>query len=65
MYLKKKAKLSRYRHADAKGERKYSSHSFLTSALDGESGQLHDPAALNPTERTPSTHWIADLRAEI
>jgi hypothetical protein len=26
-------KLSRYRHAGAKGERKYSSYWFLTSAL--------------------------------
>jgi len=22
------------------------------------SGQLHGPAALHPTERTPGTHWI-------
>jgi hypothetical protein len=29
------AKLSRYLHADAKEERRYSSYSFLTSALDG------------------------------
>jgi hypothetical protein len=28
------------------GERRYSSYSFSTSALDGVSGQLHAPAAL-------------------
>jgi hypothetical protein len=31
-------KLSRYRHAGDKGERKYSSYSFLISALDGVCG---------------------------
>jgi hypothetical protein len=31
----KKVKLSRYRHAGAKGEMRYSFYSFLTSALDG------------------------------
>jgi hypothetical protein len=30
-----KVKLSRYCHVDAKGERRYSSNSFLTSALGG------------------------------
>jgi hypothetical protein len=30
-----KEKLSRCRHADAKGERMYSFYSFLTLALDG------------------------------
>jgi hypothetical protein len=30
------------------GERRYSSYSFTTSALDGVSGQLHAPAALLP-----------------
>jgi hypothetical protein len=34
-------------------ERKYSSCSLLTSALDGVSGQRHAPAALYPRERTP------------
>jgi hypothetical protein len=33
--------------------RRYSSYSFLTSALDGVSGQRHTPAALCPEERTP------------
>jgi hypothetical protein len=34
-------------------ERRYSSNSILISALDGVSGQRHDPAALYP-----SIHWI-------
>jgi hypothetical protein len=48
-----KVKLSRYCHAGAKGEAKYSSYSFLTSSLDGESGQRQASAALYPWERTP------------
>jgi hypothetical protein len=43
-----KLKLSHYCHAGAKGERKYSSYSFLTSALDGVSGQSHTLAMLYP-----------------
>jgi hypothetical protein len=39
------------------GERMYSSYSFMTSALDGLSGQRHAPAALYPGERTPGPHW--------
>jgi hypothetical protein len=35
------------------GERRYSSYSFLTSALDGMSGQRRASAALYPGERTP------------
>jgi hypothetical protein len=35
------------------GERRYSSYSFLTSALDGVSGQRHAPTALCLRERTP------------
>jgi hypothetical protein len=46
--LQKKGKLSRYRHAGDKGERSYSSYSFLNSALDGVSVQRHDPAAFYP-----------------
>jgi hypothetical protein len=45
------------RHAGDKRERKYSSYSFLTSALDGVSGQRHAPAAIYSRERTPDTHW--------
>jgi hypothetical protein len=36
------------RHADAKGERKYSSDSILTLELDGVSGQRHYPSELYP-----------------
>jgi hypothetical protein len=43
--------------ATAKGERKYSSYSFLTSAVDGVSGQRHAPAALYPRGKDPGTHW--------
>jgi hypothetical protein len=35
------------------GEKRYSSYSSMTSALDGVSGQHHAPAALCPGERTP------------
>jgi hypothetical protein len=47
------------------GERKYSSCSILTSALDGVNGLRQALAAFNPRERTPFTHWIGgwvDLR---
>jgi hypothetical protein len=54
----KKVKLSLYRHTDTKGESKYSSYSFLTSALDGVSGQLHSPAELYIREWIPDTYWI-------
>jgi hypothetical protein len=44
------------------GRRRYISYSFLTSALDGVSGQRHDPAALSPGERTLGTRctegWV-------
>jgi hypothetical protein len=36
------------RHGGTRGERSYSSYSYLTSALDGVSGQRHVPAALYP-----------------
>jgi hypothetical protein len=45
-------KLSRYHHASTKGEREYRS-SFLTSALDGVTGQRHAPAVLNPRKGPP------------
>jgi hypothetical protein len=41
------------RHANAKGERKCSSYSFLVSALDGVNGQRHAPAALYPRVKDP------------
>jgi hypothetical protein len=49
-----KEKLSRYRHAGDKGERAYSSYSFLTMVLDGVSGQPHAPRVLS--------HWGKDPR---
>jgi hypothetical protein len=36
------------RHGGAWGERRYSSYSFMTSAVDGVSGQHHAPTALYP-----------------
>jgi hypothetical protein len=61
-----KAKQSRYTPWWRMEERKYSSYSFLTSALGGVSGQRHAQAALCPGERTPITHctggWVG-LRA--
>jgi hypothetical protein len=38
--------LSRYSHAGNKGESRYSSYSFSTSALDGVRGQGQTPAKL-------------------
>jgi hypothetical protein len=44
-------------HRGIWGGRRYSSYSFLTSALDGVSGQHHAPVLFYPRERTPGTHW--------
>jgi hypothetical protein len=41
-----------------RGERKYSYYSFLTSVVDGVSGQRQGPTAHYPRETTPGTHWI-------
>jgi hypothetical protein len=38
---------------EAQGERKYSSYSFITSSLDGVSGQCHAPAAFYPRGKEP------------
>jgi hypothetical protein len=38
-------------------EGKYSSYSFMTSALDRVSGQRHDPAVFTPGERTHGNHF--------
>jgi hypothetical protein len=48
------------RHAGAKGEKKYSSYSFLTSALDGVRGQRQSPAALYSQERY--SRYLLDRR---
>jgi hypothetical protein len=43
-------------------ERIYSSYSFMTSTLDGVSGQRHARPRFTPGERTPGTHctggWV-------
>jgi hypothetical protein len=61
-----KSKDAPLRHADAKGERKHSSYSLLTSALHGRvGGQRNHPVVLS-LEKAPDTHWIGgwmDLRA--
>jgi hypothetical protein len=49
-------KQSRNHYVGAKGGDEYSSYSFLTSVLDGLSGQSHAFAALCPGKRTPGTH---------
>jgi hypothetical protein len=57
-----KIQLSSYRHTGDKGESSHSSYSFLTSVLDGVSGQCHAPAALYH-----GIHWTggwAGLRAQ-
>jgi hypothetical protein len=49
-----KVKLSRYRHADDKGERRYSSYLFLTSKLDeGEWSALRRPGRALPWGKEP------------
>jgi hypothetical protein len=42
-------------------KRRYSSYSFLTSSLDGVSGQRHASAPLCLGERTPDTHCTGGL----
>jgi hypothetical protein len=49
-----------------RGERTYSSYSFLTLALDEGELQRHALTALYPWEKIPSNNWIkgwVDLRA--
>jgi hypothetical protein len=50
---KYKSKSVLLHHVGAKGERRYSSCSFLMSALDGASGQCHAPAVLYPRGKDP------------
>jgi hypothetical protein len=47
-------------HEGAWGERKYSSYSFSTFALDGVSGPRHPPAMLYPRGKDPGTHCRGD-----
>jgi hypothetical protein len=54
-----KEKLSRYTPWRRMGERRYSSYSYLTSALDGDEWSAsHPDRALPPGERAPGTHWM-------
>jgi hypothetical protein len=52
-----KGKLSRYRHASAKGYKRYSSYSFLTSALEGTKWSASRSGHALPRETTPCTNW--------
>jgi hypothetical protein len=54
----KKVKLSRYTPWRHMGERRYSSYSYLTSALDGGEWSASRPGRAILGERTPGTHWI-------
>jgi hypothetical protein len=52
-----------YLYVGAWGERRYSSYSFTTSAIDGDEWSASRPGrALTPGERTPGTHctgrWV-------
>jgi hypothetical protein len=62
LYEKAKQSSPATRHGGVWGERRYSSYSFTTSAVDGVSGQRHASAVLCPGERTPGTHctggWV-------
>jgi hypothetical protein len=51
--VKSKKSCPATRHGGAWGERRYSSYSFTTSALDGGSGQHHASAALYPRGKDP------------
>jgi hypothetical protein len=53
-----KVKVTRYQHADNKGEREYSPTHSSPQHYIGVSGQCHALAVLYPWERTTSTHWI-------
>jgi hypothetical protein len=53
----------RYRHAGAKEERIFSS-SFLTSTVDGVSGQRHAQVALYPRGKDRIGGWVG-LRADL
>jgi hypothetical protein len=62
----KQSKLSLYRYAFAKGDRKYSSCTHLTLALDVVSGQRYAPAAVTPGNELPvpivqRAGWASEL----
>jgi hypothetical protein len=55
--VKCKVKLSRYRHVGAKRERRYSSYSFMTSALEGGEWPVSRPGRGLPPGMDSVTHW--------
>jgi hypothetical protein len=57
-----KVKQSRYTPWRRLGERRYSSYSFTTSALDGVSGQHHAPAELYPPGKGPPVPIVQEAR---
>jgi hypothetical protein len=64
--FRQRVKLSRYRNAGANEERRYSSKSFLTSALDGGESSASRPSRDLSPGKDFGTHWIGgwvDLRA--
>jgi hypothetical protein len=59
LLLEQKIKLSNYTPWWRFGERRYSSYSVLTSALDGVELSASLPGrSLPPEKELPSTHWI-------
>jgi hypothetical protein len=48
-------------HVYDKGERRHSSYSFLTSALDGVEWSASRPVRALPVGEDPGTHWIVVL----
>jgi hypothetical protein len=57
---KVKRKLFRYRIAGTKGERRYNSHSFFTSAMDGSEWFASPPGRAIPREELPRV-WLVGI----
>jgi hypothetical protein len=51
-------KLSHYRHASAKGKKRYNSYSFLTSTLERGEWSASRPGRFLSPGKDPGTHWI-------
>jgi hypothetical protein len=62
LYCTKEQSSPATRHGGAWGERRYSSYSFLTSALDGGEWSASRPGRALPRGKTPGTHctggWV-------
>jgi hypothetical protein len=56
-YYKKGKAVSQYTCGGAGGEKRYSSYSLTTSALDGVSGQRHVPVAVYLRGKDPGANW--------